>query len=770
VSGTGPTVTTMAAGASADELPGAAWLQAFARSGRRDLGALMRFKQALLQSLPTAEAFALYRQAAGLPGAHCLRWRQLASLREVAQTQPGAFYEIAAAGLPFVAPPPKVFGAGDRRPLAGITRSTFVACLTDAWVRGRSAFITADDHAVLDLQGGELASFGDRLDVDPGVVQARQQLACMIEPGDDDDLMEIEEAFHLIGPHADALGRWIVEYLAKYVAARMAHALPSVPVLIDAGLPATHRQALAAMLDGVAAIELPAFQPARVRRLWCAAGEVCAASSRAWDWPLVPPARFAPIRHEMARRAGLARGGGSERVLLAGASARSTLSNYAAIAAAASARGFRIVDPDELDFAGQVALVADAHCIAGAGPEAMFLPCFAGPGTRLCLLHPADTPRLAAWNGLFEGSGLDIIVLTGSSLTQDPDDQGRTACRIDAAAFAAVLERWRDERPLAAVADAPAPTGDAAPAAAPLVSLVLVAYRHENFVAAAVRGALAQTYAPLDVIIVDDASPDATAEVIAAELARHPDRTDIRFIRHPENLGAFAAWRNSLSLARGEFIVCSAGDDIMLPGMVEQMVGMWRREAVSLVTANARYIDAAGNELNRFYRDPDAVHDDSFETLARDGVNATCFGAAMGFERALYHEFGCPPEHLSAPDIMLPFYAYLRKGARFIAEPLLKYRVHAGNTSLSLQAERSSHIDRLAIEAEIFYVHLAHSLQMTEELERLGRRDPVRAAEIAGRIKPLLATQTTETARKLIATRIALGRLGVARLTAPRIS
>jgi hypothetical protein len=345
--------------------------------------------------------------------------------------------------------------------------------------------------------------------------------------------------------------------------------------------------------------------------------------------------------------------------------------------------------------------------------------------------------------------------------------QGPSAARVSPTGAAETVRGAK--RPLAALVDTAAPACDAALVTAPLVSLVLVAYRTEDFAAAAVRAALAQTYSPLDIIIVDDGSPDATADVISAELAQHSERTDIRFIRHSENLGAFAAWRSSLSFARGEFIVCSAGDDVMLPGMVERMVRVWQREDVSLVSANVRYIDAAGNELNRFYKDPEGFHDDSFETLARDGVNATCFGAAMGFERALYQEFGFPPEYLSAPDIMLPFYAYLRKGARFVAEPLLKYRVRDGNTSLSLQAERSPEIDRLAIEAEIFYVHLAHSLLMTEELERFDARDPVRAAEIASRIKPLLAAQTTETARKLVATRIALSKLGVARLTAPRI-
>ena len=72
---------------------------------------------------------------------------------------------------------------------------------------------------------------------------------------------------------------------------------------------------------------------------------------------------------------------------------------------------------------------------------------------------------------------------------------------------------------------------------APLVTVLLLTYRHENFIAEAIRGVLSQTYRPLEIIILDDASPDATPEVIAAELARHPEQTDVRVIRNPRNLG-----------------------------------------------------------------------------------------------------------------------------------------------------------------------------------------------------------------------------------------
>ena len=56
----------------------------------------------------------------------------------------------------------------------------------------------------------------------------------------------------------------------------------------------------------------------------------------------------------------------------------------------------------------------------------------------------------------------------------------------------------------------------------PLISIVMLCYNHERYVAEALEGVLAQTYAPLDIVIIDDCSQDTTAEIVAAKLAALP--------------------------------------------------------------------------------------------------------------------------------------------------------------------------------------------------------------------------------------------------------
>lgn len=99
-----------------------------------------------------------------------------------------------------------------------------------------------------------------------------------------------------------------------------------------------------------------------------------------------------------------------------------------------------------------------------------------------------------------------------------------------------------------------------------LVSVVVPAYRAQGSLAAALRSVLRQSYPHLEVIVVDDASPDdtfAVAEAVAAEDAR------VRAVRAPRNGGAYAARNIGLGLARGAYVTTHDADDWSHPRKIE---------------------------------------------------------------------------------------------------------------------------------------------------------------------------------------------------------
>lgn len=282
----------------------------------------------------------------------------------------------------------------------------------------------------------------------------------------------------------------------------------------------------------------------------------------------------------------------------------------------------------------------------------------------------------------------------------------------------------------------------------PLITVVLLCYNYEIFVDEALAGLFAQTYQPLDVIIVDDYSTDRSAEIIAARLAERGNPPNVRFVRNQRNM--VHPIPGVLELIKGRFVIVASADDVMLPHMIETMAKTWLDQKVSLVTGNALYIDDKSNYLERTFRPLAQAADDSFETLARDGGNACCFGAAMGFEHAIIETFGWPPtDFLETSDIILPFYAYFLGGARFIHEPLLKYRVHSRNSSLSLLSEKTIGEAQLLAADRSLRNHVSHAIFFDQELDRLQAMAPNRFSALTNRMRPLVKTQISEMARKM---------------------
>jgi glycosyltransferase involved in cell wall biosynthesis len=105
-----------------------------------------------------------------------------------------------------------------------------------------------------------------------------------------------------------------------------------------------------------------------------------------------------------------------------------------------------------------------------------------------------------------------------------------------------------------------------------LVSFLIIAYRQERFIREAVRGALSQTYEPLEVIISDDCSPDRTFDVIKEEVEAYRGPHKVIVNRNEANVGLAGNLNMAWSLSHGEFVVAQGGDDISMPQRTETLL------------------------------------------------------------------------------------------------------------------------------------------------------------------------------------------------------
>src|SRR5213078_156464 len=98
----------------------------------------------------------------------------------------------------------------------------------------------------------------------------------------------------------------------------------------------------------------------------------------------------------------------------------------------------------------------------------------------------------------------------------------------------------------------------------PLVSVIIPVYNGARYLRAALESVFAQTYRPIEVIVVDDGSGDDSG-VIAQSFP------DVHFI-HQENQGVAAARNHGFDAARGEFIAFLDQDDLWTPEKLKVQV------------------------------------------------------------------------------------------------------------------------------------------------------------------------------------------------------
>lgn len=111
------------------------------------------------------------------------------------------------------------------------------------------------------------------------------------------------------------------------------------------------------------------------------------------------------------------------------------------------------------------------------------------------------------------------------------------------------------------------------------VSIVIPIYKAEKYIKQCVDSVLAQTYKDIEVILVEDGSPDTCGE-ICEEYGKKDNRVKVI---HKENEGVSKARNTGLSFVTGEYIQFVDSDDYLESNMVEMLVETMEQQQVDLV-------------------------------------------------------------------------------------------------------------------------------------------------------------------------------------------
>ena len=215
----------------------------------------------------------------------------------------------------------------------------------------------------------------------------------------------------------------------------------------------------------------------------------------------------------------------------------------------------------------------------------------------------------------------------------------------------------------------------------PLVSILMITYNHERFIAQAIEGVLMQeTVFPYEIVIGEDCSTDGTRAVCEKYARAHPDR--IRLLPAERNLGMNLNCRRTLQACRGKYIANCEGDDRWTDPqkLQRQAEYLESHPECALICGAARVVcDEGGGgapETGALQPSPFPPADTTVRDLAR-------FGGYIMTPTSMFRNWfreGAPEWMFSCPigDWPANMLTALRGSIHFDERVVAAYRVHPG--------------------------------------------------------------------------------------------
>jgi glycosyltransferase involved in cell wall biosynthesis len=212
-------------------------------------------------------------------------------------------------------------------------------------------------------------------------------------------------------------------------------------------------------------------------------------------------------------------------------------------------------------------------------------------------------------------------------------------------------------------------------------SFVLLTYNQADTVAAAVKAALAQDSAPIEIVISDDCSTDETFSVIEATVATYDGPHQVVINRNKVNLGLANHIRRVHEISNGDVLIAAAGDDISLPHRSARIMEVVEASQPLLVCSRARVVDEYGQDVPANYLS--ATFYNTIDPVTTAKSRALYLGATGAWRRELFDKYG-PLEPGAYEDLVMGFRAAMEAKIAVIDEDLVIYRLGSGLTNSSV--------------------------------------------------------------------------------------
>lgn len=131
----------------------------------------------------------------------------------------------------------------------------------------------------------------------------------------------------------------------------------------------------------------------------------------------------------------------------------------------------------------------------------------------------------------------------------------------------------------------------------PLVSVIIPAYNHQDYVQETLKSIINQTYQNIELIVIDDGSKDATWQKIC-ELKNECENRFVRvYFAAKENEGTCQTFNKLISHTKGDYIYIIASDDVAKPQAIEKLLQAARQAQAVLAVGDNEFINSAGERV-----------------------------------------------------------------------------------------------------------------------------------------------------------------------------
>lgn len=210
-------------------------------------------------------------------------------------------------------------------------------------------------------------------------------------------------------------------------------------------------------------------------------------------------------------------------------------------------------------------------------------------------------------------------------------------------------------------------------------SVCMTVYNGASFLLPQLDSILLQLRPTDEIVIVDDASQDASSDLLRSVSDRR-----VRVIRNHRNLGVLASFERALRVAQGDILFLSDQDDLWLPGKIRTIMGVFAsRPEVTLTLSDAKLIDANDVVIANSYL---AQRGGFASGVLRNLFRNRYVGCTMAFRRSMLEAYLPIPPNVPMHDVWFGILNELYGMTHYIDVPLIAYRRHSTNVSPASRA------------------------------------------------------------------------------------